>query len=86
LKGFQIGILDEIKFFNEEDEMLETRVQVCISAETFYLVKVDMIYVGIYSEHPFVHHLDLLHKSVWKSCSRFNRKECGVGYLFTSLK
>jgi len=22
LKGFQIGILDEIKFFNEEDEML----------------------------------------------------------------
>jgi len=26
LKGFQIRILDEIKFFNEEDEMLETRV------------------------------------------------------------
>jgi len=33
LKGFQIGILDEIKFFNEEDEMLETRVQVCFRKE-----------------------------------------------------
>lgn len=53
LQGHQLPAVDEAKLLDEEDEVLEGGVEVCLLAQLHHLREVLVVDVGVHPEQPF---------------------------------
>ncbi len=78
LKRIKFALVDKLKLLNEENEVLEARVEVCLCSKMGDFVEMGMIYVSVDSKHAFEDILDNLIIILWKwdTCTNVVRSKC----------